>query len=179
MIEEKSLCAAMKAAWRNGGYEVFARGDSLVITTSAMGVEMSRRNASRQVLALLVMHLGEIPEDAAYSVRKKEGAQQEMLDVAMGHWDSVRNRVDGAERRILRRTPMDWKNSGVWQADDTGIVYAFDKALTDIISAEPEGIEIADGLMVCDDGGGLVVIYPEEGKMTEAVRNLLEQVSLT
>lgn len=179
MIEEKSLCATMKAAWRNGGYEVFARGDSLVISTSAMGVEMSRRNASRQVLALLVMHLGEIPEDAAYSVREKEGAQQEMLDVAMGHWDSVRNRVDGAERRILRRTPMDWKNSGVWQADDTGIVYAFDKALTDIISAEPEGIEIADGLMVCDDGGGLAVIYPEEGKMTEAVRNLLEQVSLT
>ena len=33
--------------------------------------------------------------------------------------------------------------------------------------------------MVYDDGGGLVVIYPEEGKMTEAVRNLLEQVSLT
>lgn len=158
MIEEKSLCAAMRSAWKNGGYEVFARGDSLVITTSAMGVEMSRRNASRQVLALLVMHLGEIPEDAAYSVR---------------------NRVDGAERRILRRTPMDWKNSGVWQADDTGIVYAFDKALTDIICAEPEGIEVADGLMVCDDGGGLAVIYPEEGKMTEAVRNLLEQVSLT
>lgn len=35
------------------------------------------------------------------------------------------------------------------------------------------------GLMVCDDGGGLVVVRPEHGVMDVAVRNLLEQVSLT
>ena len=32
--------------------------------------------------------------------------------------------------------------------------------------------------MLCDDGGGLAVIYPAEGVMAEAVRNLLEQVTL-
>lgn len=177
MIEERALCAAMKAAWRGTGYEVYAAGDALVITTDEMGVEMSRKNASRKALALLALHLGEIPDGTAYSVRKA-GAQQEMLDVAMGHWDSVRNRVDGAERRVLRRTPMDWKNRGVWQEEGTGRVHAFDPALSDIIEAMPDGIEMADGLMVCDDGGGLAVIYPAEGVMTDAVRNLLEQVSL-
>ena len=178
MIEEKALCAAMKAAWRGSGYEVYATGDTLVITTNKMGVEMSRKNASRKALALLALHLGEIPDGTAYSVRKA-GAQQEMLDVAMGHWDSVRNRVDGAERRVLRRTPMDWKNRGVWQEEGTGRVHAFDPALSDIIEAMPDGIEMADGLMVCDDGGGLAVIYPAEGVMTDAVRGLLEQVTLT
>lgn len=177
MIEEKALCAAMKAAWRGSGYEVYATGDTLVITTNEMGVEMGRRNVSRKVLSLLALHLGEIPDGTAYSV-KKSGAQQEMLDVAMGHWDGVRNRVESAERRILRRTPMDWKNRGVWQEEGTGRVHAFDRDLTDIITAEPEGIEMADGLMVCDDGGGLAVIYPAEGVMTDAVRGLLEQVSL-
>lgn len=179
MIEEKALCTAMKAAWRGAGYEVFAAEDTLVITTESMGVEMSRRNASRQVLALLVMHLGEIPDGTAYSVRKKMGAQQEMLEVAMSHWDGVRNRVDGAERRILRRTPMSWKHRGVWQEEGTGTVHTFDEDLADIIVAEPDGIEMADGLMICDDGGGLAVVYPAEGVMTEDVRNLLEQVSLT
>lgn len=178
MIGENALCAAMKAAWRGTGYEVYAQEDTLVITTEEMGVEMSRKNASRKVLALLALHLGEIPDGTAYSVRKA-GAQQEMLDVAMGHWDGVRNRVDGAERHALRRTPMDWKNRGVWQEDGTGRVHAFDRDLTDIIYAEPDGIEIADGLMVCDDGGGLAVIYPAEGVLAETVRNLLEQVSLT
>ena len=178
MIEEKALCAAMKAAWRGTGYEVFAQEDTLVITTEEMGVEMSRRNASRQVLALLVMHLGEIPDGTAYSVRKSTGAQQEMLDVAMSHWDGVRNRVDGAERHALRRTPMSWKHRGVWQEEGTCTVHTFDEDLANIIVAEPDGIEIADGLMVCDDGGGLAVIYPAEGVLAEAVRNLLEQVTL-
>lgn len=177
MIEEKALCAAMKAAWRGTGYEVFAQEDTLVITTEEMGVEMSRRDVSRKVLSLLALHLGEIPDGTAYSVRK-DNVQQEMLDVAMSHWDGVRNRVESAERRILRRTPMDWKNRGVWQEDDTGTVYAFDPALSDIIETMPDGIEMADGLMVCDDGGGLAVIYPAEGVITEAVRNLLEQVTL-
>lgn len=178
MIEEKALCAAMKAAWRERGYEVYATGDTLVITTDEMGVEMGRRNVSRKVLSLLALHLGEIPDGTAYSV-KKSGAQQEMLDVAMNHWDGVRNRVDSAERHILRRTPLDWKNRGVWQEDDIGTVHTFDPALSDIIEAMPEGIEMADGLMVCDDGGGLAVIYPAEGVMTDAVRGLLEQVTLT
>lgn len=179
MINEKALCVAMKRAWKETGYEVFARGDSLVISTDELCVEMLRKNASRQVLALLVVHLGEIPDGTAYSVRKKDGAQQVMLDVALGRWEGARNRVEGAERRILRRTSMDWKGRGVWQEDDTGIVYTIDKSLTDIIIAEPEGIEIADRLMVCDDGGGLVVVRPEHSVMDEAVRNLLEQVSLT
>ena len=55
MIEERALCAAMKAAWRGTGYEVYAAGDALVITTDEMGVEMSRKNASRKVLALLAL----------------------------------------------------------------------------------------------------------------------------
>lgn len=179
MIEEKALCAVMKNAWRGAGYEVFASGETLVISTDEVGVEMLRKTASRKVLALLVVHLGEIPDGAAYSVRKKDGAQRMMLDVAMGHWDGMRNRVESAERRTLRRTPMDWKTRGVWQEDDTGSVYTIDPALSDIIEATPDGIEMADGLMVCDDGGGLVIVQPEGGVMSEAVRNLLEQVSMT
>ena len=179
MIKEKALCAAMKRAWRETGYEVFARGKTLVISTEEFGVEMLRKNASRKVLALLVEHIGEIPDVAAYSVRKTPGPQQVMLDLAMGHWDSVRNRVEGAQRHILRRTPMDWKNRGVWQADETCRVYAIDEDLTDIIAAEPEGIEVADGLMVCDDGGGLVVVDTAHDVISNGVRDLLEQVSLT
>ena len=73
MIEEKAFCAAMKASWRGSGYEVYATGDTLVITTNEMGVEMGRRNVSRKVLSLLALHLGEIPDGTAYSV-KKSGA---------------------------------------------------------------------------------------------------------
>ena len=62
MIEERALCAAMKAAWKGAGYEVYAAEDTLVITTDEMGVEMSRRNVSRKVLSLLALHLGEIPD---------------------------------------------------------------------------------------------------------------------
>ena len=90
MIEEKALCAAMKDAWKGAGYEVFASGDTLVIRTNRLGVEMLRRNASRKVLALLVVDPDVIPLGAtvyidgrAYTAEDAGAFKGNIVDVYM------------------------------------------------------------------------------------------------
>lgn len=87
MIEERSLLAAIKDAWRTGGYSVVGNGGELVLQGSGWLAVLPRGIVPRKVLALLVEHLGEIPEGAAWKVYKKQGAQAQM--VAMGVGDAM------------------------------------------------------------------------------------------
>lgn len=55
MIDERSLLAAIKDAWRTGGYSVVGNGGELVLQGSGWLAVLPRGIVPRKVLALLVV----------------------------------------------------------------------------------------------------------------------------
>ena len=74
MIDERGLLSAMKSTWRSEGYTVAGyREDGervLCIAGASWLVAIPYSAISRKVLTLLVEHLGEILDGAAWTVQK-------------------------------------------------------------------------------------------------------------
>lgn len=175
MIDERGLLAAVRSAWRGGGYEVVGNGQELVLRGQGWLAVLPRGIVPRKVLALLVEHLGEIPEGAAWKVYKKQGAQAQMVDMALEAVDTIRRELESESNpREAHRTAMTWKNWEVWQTEDLKVA-TFDPNLV----AMGVGDAMAYGQrLVWDDEGGLLVLDPKEGVIDEALRERLEQLPL-
>lgn len=175
MIDERGLLAAVRSAWRGGGYEVVGNGQELVLRGQGWLAVLPRGIAPRKVLALLVEHLGEIPEGAAWKVYKKQGAQAQMVDVALEAVDTIRRELESEPNpREAHRTAMTWKNWEVWQTEDLKVA-TFDPNLV----AMGVGDAMAYGQrLVWDDEGGLLVVAPRRDDIEDALRQRLEQLPL-
>lgn len=175
MIDERGLLAAIKDAWRTGGYSVVGNGGELVLQGSGWLAVLPRGIVPRKVLALLVEHLGEIPESAAWKVYKKQGAQAQMVDMALEAVDTIRRELESESNpREAHRTAMTWKHWEVWQTEDLKVA-TFDPALV----AMGVGDAMAYGQrLVWDDEGGLLVVAPRRDDIEDALRQRLEQLPL-
>ena len=129
----------------------------------------------RKVLALLVEHLGEIPEGTAWKVYKKQGAQAQMVDMALEAVDTIRRELESEPNpREAHRTAMTWKNWEVWQTEGLKVA-TFDPGLV----AMGVGDAMAYGQrLVWDDEGGLLVVAPRRDDIEDALRQRLEQLPL-
>lgn len=175
MIDERGLLAAVRSAWRGGGYEVVGNGQELVLRGQGWLAVLPRGIAPRKVLALLVEHLGEIPEGAAWKVYKKQSAQAQMVDMALEAVDTIRRELESEPNpREAHRTAMTWKNWEVWQTEDLKVA-TFDPNLV----AMGVGVAMAYGQrLVWDDEGGLLVVAPRRDDIEDALRQRLEQLPL-
>lgn len=175
MIDERGLLAAVRSAWRGGGYEVVGNGQELVLRGQGWLAVLPRGIAPRKVLALLVEHLGEIPEGTAWKVYKKQGAQAQMVDMALEAVDTIRRELESEPNpREAHRTAMTWKNWEVWQTEDLKVA-TFDPDLV----AMGVGDAMAYGQrLVWDDEGGLLVVAPRRDDIEDALRERLEQLPL-
>lgn len=175
MIDERSLLAAIKDAWRTGGYSVVGNGGELVLQGSGWLAVLPRGIVPRKVLDLLVEHLGEIQEGAAWKVYKRQGAQAQMVDMALEAVDTIRRELESeSDPREAHRTAMTWKNWEVWQTEDLKVA-TFDPALV----AMGVGDAMAYGKrLVWDDEGGLLVVAPRRDDIEDALRERLEQLPL-
>ena len=175
MIDERGLLAAIKDAWRTGGYSVVGNGGELVLQGGGWLAVLPRSIVPRKVLALLVEHLGEIPEGTAWKVYKKQGAQAQMVDMALEAVDTIRRELEGEPNpREAHRTAMTWKNWEIWQTEDLKVA-TFDPALV----AMGVGDAMAYGQrLVWDDEGGLLVVAPRRDDIEDALRQRLEQLPL-
>lgn len=72
VINEKVLVRELKAAYKSGGYIVINRpGGRTVFWTPAWTVEINTENLPREVLALLALHMGCLPEEGrSYRIMK-------------------------------------------------------------------------------------------------------------
>ena len=90
VINEKGLCAAMKAAFKkqSTGYKVAARitddgEEQIILSAPGCTVIIARENVPRKVMGLIVEHLGDIPQpDNAYQVQANN-TQAEIYDLAV------------------------------------------------------------------------------------------------
>lgn len=178
MINEKGLLRAMKNAYRGGGYEVAGYGEENTLFISGYGwcVRVPQKQCPRKVLALLVEHVGLIPEGEAFQVRKGEGAQDILLSVALGFENRVA-RLMGDDLPVkIRKTAMTWKGWRIWQKVESGIVLAFDSGLAAIGLGDP----MARGdFLVWDEAGEVVCVMAGTGVLDLEFRELLEKTELT
>ena len=83
LINENGLVRAIKKAYKAGGYTVNNLGDTMAIYTDAWFIKCNRAILPRKVLAVIVEHMGMIPElGAPVSVLKGEDPQQVMEEIA-------------------------------------------------------------------------------------------------
>ena len=101
MIDERGLLSAMKSTWRSEGYTVAGYredGERVLCIHGASWLAAIPYSAiSRKVLALLVEHLGEIPDGAAWTVRKGAGVQGQIMDVVLTRLDGLRRHIEECE----------------------------------------------------------------------------------
>ena len=133
MIDERGLLSAMKSTWRSEGYTVAGYredGERVLCIHGASWLAAIPYSAiSRKVLALLVEHLGEIPDGAAWTVRKGAGVQGQIMDVVLTRLDGLRRHIEEGEEELILRSSMMWKGYEVWQRPATLKVTAYDPEL--------------------------------------------------
>ena len=90
LINESGLIRAVKRAYKNTGYVVLNAGTDVAIYTDNWCVLANRALLPRKALAIIVEHMGMIPEkDAPMSIIKGEDPQLVLRETAaddMEHW---------------------------------------------------------------------------------------------
>ena len=124
VINEKGLCEAMKAAFRkrSTGYKVAAKlskigEEEIIISAPGWTAIITRENAPRKVLALIVEHVGDLPQEGqAFQVQDTK-AQAEIFDMAVPELETL---VAGAE---VKRTQLNYNGYQIWQRTDDHTVF--------------------------------------------------------
>lgn len=137
MVNENGLVRAMKKAWKDGGYIVTVREDLIYIRYNAWDLIVPVKLLPRKVLALLVEHIGSIPQDGeAYQCRKAYGAQ--LVAPAIAH-DSMEQLLlmkcsDGCEK-----TKLVWGDADIYQGFGDLQICGLNHDYTRIVDSEKPG----------------------------------------
>ena len=87
VVNEKALLGRIKDCYKSGGYTVMVDGGRHTIIGGTWAVEISSENLPRDVIGLMAVHMGFLPEPgSAYKITKaKDGAQvQSILNESLG-----------------------------------------------------------------------------------------------
>ena len=159
MINERALLSALKGEWKLGGYLVGRTEKRLVLSGSNWTLECTMQNLPRKVLALLVEHLGQIPEAGdCWNVSKRAGVQGAILPM----------KLDTEGGRPAAPTQLTFGGWRVWQEKDTLRILLMDPDLTDIVVLREEGEAMSFGDGIQKDGGQDVLEVISQGMPVEA-----------
>lgn len=137
MLDEKKTAAALKTAWRGGGYRFVLSNGILSVRTDQWGFQAALSNVPAKVLGLITEHLGAILEDGDAFLLKKDSAEQSlMLDQEASTWTKMRGYLDSSGLASMQRTPLSWNNLEIWQDQKTLKTMMMDPDDTRIIDTE-------------------------------------------
>lgn len=134
VIDDKALLRAMKAAYGGWGYTVAVTDrDVWVISTPAWIVRICKQeNVPNEVLALIVLHMGYLPEaETAYRIFKADtgpAIQEKIYSEAI---DSIRTmervRYDPEIKKpTIRKTKLQFGRCRVWQRPEDLQIFLVD-----------------------------------------------------
>lgn len=124
VINEKALVNQMKKAFKGGGYSVAIQetGD-MVIRTAFWAVEIEENNVPREVLSLMALHMGFLPEAGrAWRILKGEKdptVQEEIFETVVSPVRHLRTQAETAKRKnpeSVKKTLLTFGGQNVWQA---------------------------------------------------------------
>lgn len=123
VINEKALVKELKEAYKGWGYTVMVRpGDEWIFTTKAWAAEIDGQgNVPNEVLSLIVLHMGYLPEpETAYRIYKTDtgpAIQEEVYSVVEATWLTLcaqRQQTTG-KPVLCKQTKLRLGNCRVWQ----------------------------------------------------------------
>ena len=157
-VDEKGLLAAMKRAYKGGGYEIAATEYQdepyLVIHGPGWTIAMLTAETPRKVLGLIAEHLGKIPEpEDGYAVSKDLGAQAEISSMILDMVERDANTLSELEitrENVCERTRLTWQGYNLWQNVGTLRVLPVDPTLEDLV--DTQDLPVAVGGLLSWDG---------------------------
>lgn len=156
MLNEKRTVAALKDAFKGGGYKAAFVDGKLLLRCGVWAVEMDEEYFLPKVLGTVVEHIGVIPvEPAAYYCQKKmDPGSGVSLDEELDAWAALRKMFDAATTPI-RRTRLLMDGYEIWQTGEGLRARPMNPNFTQII--DEEGIKLA--FVRIEDGAPSKDIY--------------------
>ena len=137
MLDEKKTAAALKEAWRRGGYRFVLTNGILSVRTDSWGFQASLVNVPAKVLGLLTEQLGAIMEDGfAFSLKKDQPEQSIMLDQESCIWYKVRKVLENGDFSPIKQTPLSYNGLELWQEQRKLKTCLVDPGYTKIIDTD-------------------------------------------
>lgn len=118
-IYDKGLIRAMKAAYRDSGYDVAVTDYGVLIQATGWGVEIQADAVPNTVKSLIVLHNGSMPKiDTAVHLEKGECSDM-ILETAVSTMDDLAAAYTAAGGRAIKPTRLTFDGDRVWQTADT------------------------------------------------------------
>lgn len=157
IINEKALIRAMKEAKKAGGYHCHVEDKKTVLHSGGWYVRCLTAMLPRKVLALLVEHMGELPQNGDTWYIAKGEAQKEIGDIMATMTERLEKALYLGE---LRKTPLTYNGIELWQNCDSTDILGFAPALTGLsVVTEPEIRKTANDLLVMVNSGEVSAVY--------------------
>ena len=139
MLDEKRTAAAMKEAWRKGGYRFVLSSGILSVRAEGWGFQGKLENIPNKVLGLITEHFGFFPEDGdCFELKKDEAEQSVMYDQEASWWEQIRGLFDEDHAAMLQ-TPLLLSGFEIWQEQRGLKTQMIDPDRTRIIEAKLSG----------------------------------------
>lgn len=144
VINEKSLVQRMKEAYKGWGYTVTVGSNEkwAVYTPNWMVQIDGQNNVPNAVLALIVLHMGELPErESAHRIYKIDTGpvvQKEVFAVVDAEIKKLveRTALTGNFPQTIQRTKLMLGSCQVWQKEQDLEIYMMDPAYTRLIDSK-------------------------------------------
>lgn len=151
VIHEKALVQEMKQAFKGWGYTVIVRpGDKWVFKTDGWMVQIDGQgNVPNEVLALIVLHMGELPKkESACRIYKTDtgpAIQKEVFAVANEAIEKLEALARNSEQENIQRTKLALGMFRVWQKEENMEIFLMDPNDTRIIDSK-ETVAVGDNI---------------------------------
>lgn len=134
VINEKALLSRMKDAYNSGGYTVAVNNHTHIILTGYWAAEIDSDNMPRDVIGLLAVHMGFLPEpETAHKITKtKEGPSVQCMiyEEAIKPIEALQNLVGWM---TVTKTIITMEGNNLWQQNAGQAVHLIDPDLEALI----------------------------------------------
>ena len=155
-IYDKGLIRAMKAAYRDGGYDLAVTENGLLIQTGDWGVLIRKDMVPSSIKSLIVLHSGDIPKmNSAIHVHKAE-CNDMILETAMGTMDDLDTEYTANGGLAIKPTRLTLDGKRVWQLVDVD-----NQLPMTLILGERMDTRLLCGVIYLRSWAGTIYVRPE------------------
>lgn len=177
-IYDKGLLRAMKAAFRDNGYDLAMTENGLLIQTGDWGVMIRKDMVPSSIKSLIVLHSGDMPRmNSAIHVHKAE-CNDMILETALGTMDDLANQYTANGGLAIKPTRLTLDSKRVWQLTDTLNVRLLDvdnQQVMTLLLGERLDTRLVSGVIFCRHWAGTIYIRTE--MILPEDRHLMEHLS--
>ena len=170
MLDEKGTAAALKEAYRRGGYRFVYTNGIFSVRADRWALQAALVNVPAKVLGLITEHLGSIVEEGfAFLLKKDQPEQSVMVDQEITAWQGIRMILDGGRLAPIKQTPLSYNGYELWQEQrklktclvDPGITRVIEK---DFLQEGRADLETGNLLLWTSMGGTIAYVTAEPDK---------------